>query len=90
MGEGMRFALGDRVRISPEYTWAQGATGTIAMPPDFVVDLVKDEWPWKSHHRYVKGVKGPIELYWVEFDHPQIDGDGDGPYRAGEIEADMI
>jgi hypothetical protein len=48
----MRFALGDRVRISPEYTWAQGATGTIAMPPDFVVDLVKDEGSGHLSHAF--------------------------------------
>jgi hypothetical protein len=26
----------------------------------------------------------------VVFDEPQMDGDGDGPYTASEIEVDMI
>jgi len=31
-----------------------------------------------------------IEFYWVNFDEPQNDLDGDGPYLGGEIEAEMI
>lgn len=46
--------------------------------------------PWDGWHRFVKGVRGPIEFFWVAFDEPQIDADGDGPYQGGEIQADMI
>jgi hypothetical protein len=28
---------------------------------------------------------GKITCYWVWFDEPQLDADGDGPYRGGEI-----
>jgi hypothetical protein len=31
--------------------------------------------------------KGQKVFYFVEFDEPQDDGSGDGPYRASEIEA---
>lgn len=30
-------------------------------------------------------VAGPKLFYWVDFDAPQIDADGDGPYAGGEI-----
>jgi len=86
----MDYDVGDRVRISPRYHWAKGAKGTIQAPPEFAQDLVADQDPWEGHCRVVKGRKRFIKFYWVEFDEPQIDGDGDGPYSAGEIEVDML
>ena len=29
-------------------------------------------------------------MYWVKFDEPQVDYDGNGPYSEGEIEVDAI
>jgi hypothetical protein len=81
---------GDRVIISANYNWARGATGTIDNPPDFARQLVEDDGPWKGYRRFVQGVEGLIEIYWVWFDEPQLDPDGDGPYRGSEIEADAI
>ena len=46
----MRFAPGDRIRISSEYNWAQGTTGTIDYPPEFAVHLVEEEAPWVGNH----------------------------------------
>jgi hypothetical protein len=86
----MRFKLGDRVRVSEEYHWAQGALGTIAEPPDFAKQLVEDQAPWGGLSRIVQGTKGPIEFYWVCFNEPQQDADGDGPYLGGEIESNAI
>ena len=65
-------------------------TGIIDNPPDFARRLVETESPWNGHHRFVKGVRGMIEFYWVWFDEPQYDPDGDGPFRGGEIEIDVI
>lgn len=31
-----------------------------------------------------------IVFYWVAFDEPQKDADGDGPYKGGEIDAEAI
>jgi len=28
---------------------------------------------------------GQATVYWVWFDEPQLDAEGDGPYRAGSI-----
>ena len=81
------FLIGDRVEVSMNYHWAKGQLATIAEPPTPVVDMV-DGWqgPW----RIVEGVKGPLKFYWVEFDEPQRDADGDGPYFGAEIDSEYL
>jgi hypothetical protein len=88
--ENLKFKLGDRVRISKKHHWAQNALGTISEPPEFAKQLANDRTSWKGWHRYVQGIKGRIEFYWVDFDNPQFDADGDGPYIGGEIRGDAI
>lgn len=68
------FKARDRVRITQDYTWGQGAIGTI----DTGVPNI------------VEGVKGNIYCYSVRFDIPQIDADGDGPYVLATIESDYL
>lgn len=87
----MKFEIGDKVRISDEYHWARGATGSVEPPPESAKALAADGGePWDGWHRFVIGVQGGIEFFWVVFDEPQIDADGDGPYQGGEIHADMM
>ena len=86
----MNYKPGDRVRISLNYHWAQDASGTIDNAPDFAKELVARESPWEGHRRFAPGVEGLIEFYWVWFDEPQYDPDGDGPYKGSEIESDAI
>lgn len=86
----MRLMPGDRIRISTNYEWAKGAAGTIGSPPDYARNLVEEEAAWEDHRRFVQGVAGAIETYWVWFDEPQYDLDGDGPYKGAEIEVDAI
>ncbi len=86
----MKFNLGDRVRVLEKYNWARNALGTISDPPEFAINLVKDKYPWIGYHRNVKGVNEWIEFYWIIFDEPQFDADGDGPYGGSEIEAQML
>jgi hypothetical protein len=86
----MDYNLGDRVRISKKYHWAKGALGTIAMPPEFAQRMVADHEPWQGHYRFVQGVRERFKFYYVIFDEPQIDADGDGPYSAGEIDAKAL
>ena len=86
----MNYKPGNRVRISLNYHWAQGASGTIDNAPNFAKELVARESPWEGHRRFVQGVEGLIEIYWVWFDEPQYDPDGDGPYKGSEIESDAI
>lgn len=79
----MSFRLNDRVRVSSEFFWAKGAYGTISEPPPEVVQL---SGPWEDGlTRQEKSAVGVAKVYWVFFDEPQFDADGDGPYRAGQI-----
>ena len=81
------FSIGDRVKISDSYHWAPGVLATVAEPPTPVANLA-DGWhgPW----RQVTSLRGPLTFYWVQFDVPQIDADGDGPYAGAEIDADYL
>ena len=84
-----RLQRDDRVRILAHWNWPQPCTGRIAEPPKVPGDL-EGGVHWVGCRRIVRGRKGPIEFYWVSFDEPQMDGDGDGPYRAGEIETEYL
>jgi hypothetical protein len=87
----MKFKAGDKVFIKGHWNFPNDCSGTISNPPEAVIQLVADQDdPWDGIHRMVKGRKGPIEFYWVDFDEPQNDGDGDGPYWGGEVEAEFI
>src|SRR5579884_3208794 len=77
-----RFHDGDRVLVSPDFFWAKGATGTIGKPPSEVIQI---GGPWDGLTRREQSALGENIVYWVAFDEPQLDADGDGPYRAGCI-----
>ena len=77
------FFNGNRVRVSVDFFWAKGATGTISAPPDAAIKL---SGPWDGGlTRQEKSALGTHAVYWVWFDEPQFDADGDGPYRGGQI-----
>jgi hypothetical protein len=86
----MKFKIGDKVYIRSHSNWPNDCIGIIANPPDFVVQMVKNQNPWDGIHRFVQGRKGLIEFFWVDFTEPQKDGDGDGPYNGGEVEGKYI
>jgi hypothetical protein len=73
---------------------------TGAMPPGTRVRVIQDQdWPGPWQQVFAGTISGmaapetpmgagvrPGELaYWVEFDKPQRDADGDGPYRKAHI-----
>lgn len=77
------FSSGDRVRVSDDFFWAKGATGTVSAPPDAVTSL-SGAWD-HGLTRQETSALGTHTVYWVSFDEPQFDADGDGPYNGGQV-----
>lgn len=82
----MNFEIGEKVIIKGDWNFPSTCSGTISEPPDSAINLVADSEPWSGIYRFVKGRKKVLKYYWVEFDKPQYDSDGDGPYYEGEVE----
>jgi hypothetical protein len=78
-----RFSAGDRVQVSDDFFWAKGAKGTISSPPD-AVTAIGGGWDGGLTRLEVSAL-GTNIVYWVWFDEPQHDADGDGPFRGGQI-----
>ena len=85
MGETL--AVGSRIKISANYHFAENVTGEITQPPAFIIE---NSDGWKEIVREVKYSKGILFFYWVKFDEPQIDEDGDGPYQEAEIDSEHL
>jgi hypothetical protein len=79
----MSLFAGDRVRVSNDFFWAKGATGTVSAPP-YAVTKISGDWN-EGLMRIEVSSLGTNIVYWVWFDEPQHDADGDGPYRGGQI-----
>ena len=71
------------MRVSDDFFWAKGATGTISAPPDAVTSL-SGAWDEALTRQEVSAL-GTHTVYWVWFDEPQFDANGDGPYSGGQI-----
>jgi hypothetical protein len=78
-----KFSLGDRVKVSEDYWWAKGVQGVVASPPNEVT-VISGAWP-DNLTRVTTTKMGAKRAYWIWFDEPQRDADGDGPYRGAEI-----
>ena len=59
------------------------ATGAVSAPPGEITAL-SGLWDGDITRRETSSL-GVNTVYWVWFDEPQFDADGDGPYRAGSI-----
>jgi len=82
----VRFQIGDRVQVAASFTWARGAWGTIGSPPP----LVGASGGPSVHYRDTQGASRVIRSFWVKFDSPQLDADGDGPFGEAEIPEDCL
>ena len=80
---------GDRVRIADTSSWARGVTGTIAPPPGLLLEgesmLEGGTGGWEGARRRAMVDGAWVTSYWVQFDHPQRDEDGEGPLDGGEF-----
>jgi uncharacterized damage-inducible protein DinB len=83
-----KLSPGDRVSVAEDFFWACGATGTISAPPEAVV-AISGSWD-EDLTRQEKSALGTNTVYWVWFDEPQFDADGDGPYKGGQIWASAL
>lgn len=81
------FTIGNKVKISENYHSFKNATGKIVEPPDYIVE---NSDGWKGIVRKVDSLKGILLFYWVKFDEPQIDSDGDGHYDEAEIDSNYL
>lgn len=75
------YRAGERVRIrrDQEYgpgPWPAEPTGIITDHPASL-----DGTPYVV----TQTVSGPRRSYWIVFDEPQFDADGDGPYGSSEV-----
>ena len=77
------FSSGDRVRVSDDFFWAKNAKGTISAPPDAVTN-VSGAWDLGLTRQETSAL-GTNIVYWVWFEEPQFDADGDGPYSGGQV-----
>jgi len=80
---GIRFSPGDRVQVAEDFFWARGAIGTVSTPPAEVTTL-SGGWDNGLTRQEVSAL-GTNTVYWVWFDEPQHDADGEGPYSGGQI-----
>jgi hypothetical protein len=83
----MEFAEGMRVRVAPHPFWPDGASGTVRRFPGIAAEVCGGV---DGCSRVFPGARGPITMVWLVFDEPRRDGDGDGPYREGEIMAEHL
>jgi len=84
---GEVFTVGSRIKISENYHWAKNATGEIAQPPNFIVEMSDG---WNGIARKVSSLKSILLFYWVKFDEPQIDADGNDHYHEAEIDSNYL
>lgn len=82
-----QFSAGERVKISESYHWAKGVSGIIKEP-----EAIFKPWMegWTGYSKEEPSLRGLLTFYWVEFDTPQIDADGDGPYIEAAIDSEFL
>jgi hypothetical protein len=83
------------VRIRGGVEWKDGTRGIITKPPDLPADLPAALSACLREYgndvfRDTMTPKGKVRFYWVRFDEPQFDCDGDGPYSECAIEEEYL
>lgn len=76
MGTPLVCGMRVRVRQDAEFgpgPWPSEPAGTLVIGPD------------GKHMSDVRSRRGLERVYWVEFDKPQHDDEGDGPYKQAQV-----
>ena len=87
-----QFEPGDRVRVRGDAEFPDGITGTICLP-ESSFQLSNEDGSlrtWDGAQLTIDTEKGRRLFYFVKFDEPHDDGNGDGPYSGSEILADHL
>jgi hypothetical protein len=84
-GRKTMFQPGARVVLVGHWEFEDGIVGTVANPPDMMVELA-GKGEWSGCRRVFTSTKGSVVSYYVVFDEPHDDGSGDGPYSGAEID----
>jgi hypothetical protein len=79
--QSAEYRAGERVRVRRDQEhgpgpWPAEPTGIAVAHP-----ASADGTPWVM----TQTVSGPRRSYWIVFDDPQFDADGDGPYGSSEV-----
>lgn len=69
-----------------EQALSEGSRVRVLLDPDY------GPGPWPSEplgtvasHELIGTAQGPERTYWITFDEPQLDTDGDGPYVSSQV-----
>lgn len=78
------FMVGDRVRVRQDPLFPPGPfpaepLGRVQPYPDIA-----------APYREFVTATGTHLMYWIVFDSPQFDGDGDGPYESAEVNSKYL
>ena len=74
------FKAGDRVRVRRDPHFPPG--------PSFPAEpfgTVQNYPGTAQPYREIASPTGAHRFYWIEFESPQVDADGDGPYVSAEV-----
>ena len=69
----MEFEVGARVRVRSDPEFGPGP-----WPAEPIATII-------GAAETLQGRDGPLTSYWVKFDEPQTDADGDGPYVNSQV-----
>ena len=51
----MKFRNGDRIIVKPHFWWSNGGKGVVSLPPDSVVNILKNSEKFNGAQRNIAG-----------------------------------
>ncbi len=78
------FRVGDRVRVRQDRQFPPGPF------PGEPLGRVENYPGMAAPYRELVSTTGTHLMYWIVFDTPQVDADGDGPYGSAEVRSKYL